>query len=218
MTMSYTRECNAENCSAMLKWNDSQKRYEDQLFPGEKHDHRKYMAALAQREEASAESKVVSGNIDTKNTVPPTEHIEGTECKGCAANGFENQIIFFRDDVRSKTNKKIPLEYAEKVQGQYIGHEHKTKDNPNPVCKPLGTPTESAPVKESAVTKPVDEGPPITGDNINDTMKAWTYELRQHNQWFAWIKPQIETIVGFINANSIQKANQVKSADQTQSN
>ena len=180
----------------MLKWNDSQKRYEDQLFPGEKHDHKKYMAALAQKEEASAESKTVPGTLDTKNTVPETEHIQGTECKGCAANGFPSQIIFFREDVKSKTQKKIPLEYAEKVQGQYIGHEHRTKDNPNPVCKPLGSVT-----TVTSVTPPSEEQQnvqPVTEDSMIDLIKAWTFEMRQFNAWAASTKSQIETCVGYI--------------------
>lgn len=218
MTMSYTRECNSESCSAMLTWNDTQKQYEDQLFPGQKHDHKKYMAALAQSEEASAESKTVSGNIDTKTTVPPTEKIEGTECKTCASNGYPNQIIFFRNDVLSKNNKKIPLEYAEKVNGSYIGHEHKTKENPNPVSKPIGlTPTPaSEPKKESAVTKPQDDvqgqGVPMSEDTLTQAVRSWTYEMRNNNAWFAEMKPKIEAIVGWMLANA------VKPADKTQSN
>lgn len=190
--MSYTRKCNANNCEAMLEWNEDQEFYEDSLFPGQKHDHKKFREAASKRTEVSQEKSMPAGT-----------NIEGTECKKCKANGFPNEIIFFNNEVKgNKTGRVIPLEHAEKVNGEWVFHEHKNQNGQKP-AQESGNKQENAPVREEREYEP-----PINQDSLNELIRSFTFELRQMNRWFSDIRPELETAIGYINAQSIKRANE----------
>jgi hypothetical protein len=208
--MSYTRDCTG--CSAKITWNDTKKQYEDELFPGEKHDHKKFEAALAQKGEASQESKV-TGNVHTQSV----DNLEGTECNTCKANGFPNHIIFFNREALSKNKKQIPLEFAEKKFGNFVYHEHQTKENPDPLKLGLTNITMGEYTEDEQHTAPGPEVP-VSEGSLAEVLKAWTYEMRTNNAWFAEWKPKLETIIDWMLANGIKPADQLKTDAKTQSN
>lgn len=196
--MSYTRDCTG--CSAKITWNDNQKRYEDDIFPGEKHDHKKYEAAVASNVEASNEL-----------FVPPNKGkpSEGKECFVCKKNGFPNEIIFFNEEMKgNKTGKHIPLERPDKVNGQYVTHTHREKDATrsqavNAPAKSYDNPTE--PGNEDNIPHP-----PVDQESLGEIIKSFTQQLNTQQKWFEDSRDKIDTIVAWILENSVKKADQVK--------
>ena len=188
--MSYTRDCTG--CSAKITWNDNKKQYEDQFFPGEKHDHKKYEAAAANTVEASNE----------KFSNPKND--EGRECTVCKNNGFPNEIIFFNDQKKSTSGKVIPLERPDKVNGEFVTHEHRKVGEQAPAVKP---PAEIRAEAEPGNEDNIPHGVPIDQNSLGEIIKAFTSELNQFNAWASYLKPNIETIIGYINAQSFKKAN-----------
>ena len=210
MTTPYTRTC--DSCPAKLTWDDENKRYVDDIFPKERHDHKRYLAVL---EFANRENKVEqprSSYEDADAEIAPD--VEGQECRTCKANGFPNQFIFFNDAAKgTKTNRVIPLARPDKVDGKFVPHEHRKQgDGKGPAGPDQGKPYVSEPTpsqKESAAVKAAQgEGVDFSALALNDTLKAYTQEIRNFTRWFEDIRPKIDVIIAFINDQSIKKANE----------
>jgi len=204
--MSYTRECNSTDCKAVLTWDEENGYYVDSIFPKEKHNHKKFMSALAAAAEASNNGGSTPAKVVTKEEVPPS--VEGVECNTCKANGFPAVYIFFNNAAKGyKTHRPIPLDRPDKVNGEFVFHEHRTKDDDNPPPPPTAT----VAAEPSTVTKvPQGEGVNFSQLALNDTIRAFTAQLNSQQKWFEDSRDKIDTILAYVLDQTVKKADTTK--------
>lgn len=203
--MSYTRTCNGKDCNAELTWDDEKEWYYDKFFPNEKHDHARYAAVAAYQTEQS--------NNGHSATQPVNEHVEvseGVECNVCKSRGSPNITLFFNEAAKAKSGKKIPLSRPDKVDGQFVFHEHveekgKLTDSATP------PPVTGTDVNTAVQASPQD-GVDFSQLMLNDTIRAFTHQLNTQQKWFEDSRDKIDTILAYVLDNTVKKANEQRTA------